>query len=91
MPNKTWSDKDVATLCKLWREGVTTKNIAIAVNRNPETVRQYVYNHKKRLGLIGRSQEETNVYRAETEFDREYRGPVPFGHWAITKPWRKVS
>ena len=26
--------------------------------------------------------------RVVTAFDKEYQGPVPFGHWMITKPWR---
>lgn len=87
MSSRPWSDKDIATLCKLWKQGVTTKNIAIEVNRKPEAVRQYVYLNKKKLGLTGRSQQETQIFRVETEFDREYRGAVPFGHWSITKPW----
>jgi len=40
--------------------------------------------------LLAQRRRETiaNGGKPPTEFDREYQGAVPFGHWTITKPWR---
>jgi IS30 family transposase len=87
MGREAWSDEDVKTLRKMVAKGETSTAIAEAVGRNPSTVRQYIRNNARKLGLHLppiRGRGEKNM----ASFDREWYGSVPYLHWSITKPWR---
>ena len=84
-----WTDKDIETLQRMWREGYSSYAIADAVNRKPNSVRQYVANNRDLLGLSKRTRYEVKPYKSVTEFDKLWYGSVPFGHWSITKSWSK--
>lgn len=88
MGREAWSDEDIKTLRTMVSKGETSVRIAEAVGRTPSTVRQYVRNNARKLELKlppirGRGLKNC------ADFDRRWYGAVPFGHWAITKPWSK--
>lgn len=90
MGRYSWSDEDIKTLRSMVAKGETSVSIAEAVGRNPSTVRQYIRNNAKKLELQlpairGRGQKNL------AGFDRLWYGAVPFGHWAMTKPWSKSA
>jgi hypothetical protein len=85
---KAWSQEDIATLRKMWNEGHSSHAIADAVNRNSSTIRQYVTKNRDWLGLEPRTRYGVLPYKNTSEFDKQWYGSVPFGHWTITKPWR---
>lgn len=84
-----WSEDDIRTLQRMWREGYTSLDIGKAVNRSPSTVRQYVVNNRDNLGLHKRYAPQKTDYRNQSEFEKLWYGSVPFGHWSITKSWSK--
>ena len=93
MPSKraveSWTDDDVNKLVELWNEGVVVKKIADEIGKTHNSTKMYIQRHRDKLGLAKR--EFVRVKRAKSqdpEFDRKWYGPVPLGHWMITKPWR---
>jgi len=86
----TWTKQDVDTLVKLWKDGVSSNKIAAKLNRRRSAITQYVCRHRKELGLDHRASTFGGRPR-RGDFDTQWRGVVPCGHWMITKPWRLDS
>ena len=89
--NTTWDQKDIDKLIDLYNSGVPVAKIAEELDRSHSSVKMYVQRHKQALGLIPRINFKEPAKSYRPQFDREWYGSVPFGHWTITKPWRKVS
>ena len=86
----TWTEKDVNTLVKMWKEGVSSNKIAAYLKRRPSAITQYVCRHREKLGLEKRA----NAFGGRPRqggFEKQWHGVVPLGHWMITKPWGKHS
>lgn len=85
-----WSPQQVELLKKLWHEGVSSLDIALKLGKSACSVRGYVSRNRKSLGLEKR-QDAHNLHlrpRSVQDFERQWIGSVPFGHWMITKPWK---
>jgi len=88
-----WSPEQVQLLTKLWREGLTSADIGQRVGKSATSVRGYVSRNRKRLNLEMR-EEAHNLHlrpRSVQDFERQWLGSVPKGHWMITKPWGSKS
>jgi hypothetical protein len=85
--HNAWSEEDQETLVKLWKEGVTVLNIAKKLKRKRAAVTMYITRHGKRLGLEKRADYNVNFKPRRENFDIAWEGPIPCGHWMITKPW----
>ena len=91
---KGWEHKDIDTLKKLWEEGLPTSMIAKELNKKRSAVTQYVFRNREKLGLEKRQDIVIKPFRKNKRyisFEDSWKGDVPFGHWMITKPWRKDS
>mgnify|MGYP001099355001 CR=1 FL=1 len=91
MGKVTWTEKHKQTLSHMWKAGYTASIIAEKLGKSSQSVRQYVSRHKKELDLEPRNFANWKNVKFKKPFDIEWQGHVPFGHWTITKPWRKVA
>ena len=83
-----WDDEDVEQLTHMWEAGDSVKNIAEKLGKTSASIKMYIQRNRRHLGLSKR--EFVRVHRAKSqdpEFDRKWYGPVPCGHWLVTKPW----
>jgi hypothetical protein len=97
----TWTQEDIDNLVKLYLEGIPLEALAERVGKSyGATKAKITVLRKSGVDLPYRDQKLIQSTRRKTlnlgekkksPFDREYQGAVPFGHWMITKPWRKVS
>lgn len=83
-----WPDEHITILRKMLRDGASSHQIGEVLGRKASSIRKYVNNNKDRLGLILPPKQGRNRVN-QSQFDKEWYGSVPFGHWAITKPWGK--
>lgn len=90
MPRETWNEQDLMTLRRMLADKKTSVEIGEAVNRNPTTVRQFIRNNAEKLSLDVPMIQGRYRYNPK-EFDKQWYGAVPFGHWALTKLWSKVA
>lgn len=93
MANKMWTESEIEVLVEKWKDGLTINQIAHELGRNMAQVKTYIYRNREKLNLERR----VNYFLSETiksetisDFEKEWKGPIPCGHWLITKPW-KVS
>jgi hypothetical protein len=92
MRPSTWTKEEVDTLVQMWKDGVPSGTIAKTLNRRRSAISQYLCRHREKLGLekrmepVGGRPKKKNV-----GFEASWHGPVPCGHWMITKPWRKQA
>ena len=99
MPNQyePWSQESLDKLVKLYREGVKLEELADHLGKSYCCVKAMLSSlRKKGVNLPYRdrktyaSKKRKDKNRSgpvETAFDKLYHGPVPCGHWMITKPW----
>lgn len=65
---------------KMRRQDATLQEIADAVNLTKHAVGHFVKRHGSTYGIAVRR-------RSAPNFDKQWHGVIPCGHWAITKPW----
>ena len=87
MGRYAWPDEDVKVLRQMLAEGKPSHEIAEVLGRKAPSVRKYVNNNQEKLNLTVPTIRGRGRFDG-TQFDKEWYGVVPFGHWAITKPWR---
>jgi len=93
-----WPQEKVDTLLKLYREEVPLKEMAVQMGVSYGSVKAMLTALRHRgYDIPLRDQKRAQArrratllsgQRVATEFDIEYHGKIPCGHWAITKPWR---
>lgn len=93
-----WPQEKVDTLLKLYREELPLKEMAVRMGISYASVKAMLtclryrgYDiplRDQKRAQARRRQTLLSGERVVTEFDRQYQGPVPCGHWMITKPWR---
>ena len=88
MSRPTWSPQDLTTLRRMLADGKTSVEIGKVVNRKSTTVRQFIRNNVEKLELDLPMINGRYRYNPK-KFDQQWLGSVPFGHWAMTKPWGK--
>lgn len=96
-----WSPEDIDELLKLYLDGVPLEDLAAQIGKSyPSTKAKITALRKGGMDIPYRDQKLIQARRRktmasgerkQTAFDREYYGAVPFGHWMITKPWRKQA
>lgn len=94
--NKRWHDSEIQEVIELWKDGVTIFEIANQLDRTEDQVRMWMFRNRDKYGLSPRQnifvkkkqESDSKVSDYESEFEKEWKGPIPFGHWSITKPWK---
>lgn len=96
-----WTQEDIEKLVKLYLDGVPLEELADRVGKSyASTKAKITLLRQSGMHLPYRDQKLIQARRRKTmssgdkklsAFDKEYQGAVPFGHWMITKPWRKAS
>lgn len=87
---RRWSQEQIDTLVEMSLNGDPHDVIGEAIGKNPSAIRNYLMHNRKQLGIPPRKiRVRRNSARSKqgAEFDKEWFGSVPFGHWLITKPW----
>lgn len=87
----SWDKNEIDVLIEMRNSGESMKEIAKTLGRSHNSVKMYVQRHAEKLGLKPYLDFKARAKSQRPEFDREWYGPVPFGHWALTKPWRKSA
>jgi len=96
-----WPQEKVDRLIKLYLDEIPLKQIAVEMGISYGSTKAMLTALRHRgYDIPLRDQKRAQArrratlksgQRVVTDFDLEYHGPVPCGHWMITKPWRKVS
>lgn len=96
IPNE-WTKEEIDNLVKLYLEGVPLEELAEEVGKSyPSTKAKITALRKGGMDIPYRDQKLIQAKRRKTlatgekkrtPFDIEYHGPVPCGHWLVTKPW----
>jgi len=96
-----WPQEKVDTLIKLYLEKVPLKEMAMrmgisygATKAMLTALRHRGYDIPLRDQKRAQARRRATLLSGErvvTEFDIEYHGIIPCGHWMITKPWKKAS
>ena len=99
MPNQyePWSQEKLDKLVSLYLEGVKLEDIPEHIGKSYCCVKAMLSSLRKRGVNLPYRDRKTYASKkrkdknregpAETAFDKLYHGPVPYGHWMITKPW----
>lgn len=92
MPKRTlWTKERVEKLVSLYREGVTLDKMSEILDTPITTVKSRIRIVREEYALPYRDPKQ--VHRKArprtvlTEHDILFSGPIPCGHWMITKPW----
>ena len=87
-----WTEEEINTLVRCFKEGMNNAEIAQEVGRPENGVKNILRTRRKQLGLPKRPKTSYSRKRKSEDippsaFDIAYHGPVPCGHWLVTKPW----
>ena len=85
---KKYQDKDTKIVIEMWGNGHSATEIGNAIGKSMQSVRQYIHRNREKYGL---EKKEGGRPMSISAFEKQWAGSVPFGHWMITKPWRKTS
>lgn len=93
--HKPWTDEENETLVQLYKQNKSNQQIADDMGKTWAAVKSQVSKVQKMFNLPLRdkrlSYEKRRDYvKTESEFDKQWHGVVPCGHWTITKPWGKA-
>jgi len=103
---KTWSQEETDELIKLYMDGMKLEDLAEAIGKSYcSTKARLTYLRSKGVDLPLRDQRvcqsrrraeegrdgDSGYEKRMSDFDKAWYGRVPFGHWMITKPWKKHS
>lgn len=83
-----WPDEHITILRRMLAEGKPSHVIAEKLGRKASSVRRYVSYNKDRMGFVMGNVQGRGERVDMMEFERDWKGPVPYLHWSITKPWR---
>lgn len=92
-----WTKEEIETTVKMYKEHKTNFEIGIAIGKTQDAVKTKLSKLRKQFDLPTRDQSllrkgsKADLPMGMSAFDRDWQGSVPFGHWLITKPWRKAS
>ena len=82
-----WNTARQEKLVYLWEQDIPAEQIGKELGVTKRSVQRYVAKNRDRLGLQPRYG-RLPAGRPHNTFEKEWYGPVPFGHWALTKPWK---
>ena len=92
-----WTEEEVAILVTMYNENMSYDDIGHRLNKTWGAVKNAVAKRRRKgfTDLPYRNKDKViRTYEEEfglktSLFDRAWQGAVPFGHWSITKPWRR--
>jgi len=103
---KIWTQEETEELIKLYIEGVHLEKLAEDMGKSYCSVKaRLTYLRKQGVDIPLRDQrvvqrerrskesrEGNTVYAKRlSDFEKQWYGRVPRGHWTITKPWKKEN
>jgi transposase len=68
----------------MWHQGYTANEIADRLGGSLNSIRQFACRYRKKYGLDKRQGGYTPPRK---DFDKQWHGVIPCGHWMIKKPW----
>ena len=95
--NVPWTQEEIETTVKMYKEHKTNYEIGCEIGKTGDAVKTKLGKLRKQFDLPPRSQallkkgNKKSPPKGVSPFERDWKGPVPLGHWMITKPWRKAS
>jgi len=89
--NTTWDQADIHMLVHMRNTGSSVTQIAEELGRSCSSVKMFISRHGEALGLKPRIDFKAPAKSYRPQWDKEWHGCVPFGHWTITKPWGKAA
>ena len=99
--NKQWPQEQIDKMIELYLTDISLEDVAAGIGKSYGATKAMLSALRKRgVHIPHRDQKVCQSRRRATlgsgekkltEFDIAYHGKIPCGHWAITKPWRKVS
>jgi len=85
--NTTWERDKIERLVEMRNNGSSAQEIADAIGKTRGSVKMFIERHRDALKLRPHINNKAPAKSFRPEWDREWYGSVPFGHWMITKPW----
>ena len=79
-----WTEPQIAKVRRMRSQGATLQEIAEEVGRSRDSVSSFIKDHAHKYGI-----EVASRTRHNGDFDKQWHGVIPCGHWMITKPWGK--
>jgi hypothetical protein len=95
--NVPWTEEEIETTIRMYKDHKTNFEIGSVIGKTPDAVKTKLGKLRKQFNLPPRDQSllrkgtKADVPQGMTAFDRDWKGSVPFGHWTITKSWKKAS
>jgi hypothetical protein len=98
-----WPEEEILAMIDLYCAGTSNHDIALELGRTIPQVKAMMGKVRKKRNLPFRDAEQIKNTRKRTielggaaaltptELDADWQGPVPFGHWMITKPWKSSA
>lgn len=68
----------------MWHQGCTAAEIADQLGGSLNSIRQFACRYRKKYGLEKREGGNTPPRK---DFEKQWHGVIPCGHWMITKAW----
>lgn len=82
LPRSTWTKEEVNVLVQMRSQNYSRAEIAVALGKKEKTLNNFLAKNASKLGLKMQQREPAIS-------DKEWNGGIPFGHWMITKSWRR--
>tara|TARA_R100000773_G_scaffold21550_1_gene19124 strand:- start:19707 stop:19997 length:291 start_codon:yes stop_codon:yes gene_type:complete len=93
MKSTRWPQARIDKLVALYRDGVILDDIAEALDTPVTTIKSRIRVIREEYNLPYRDpkevQRKARPRNTVTSYDKRWSGPIPRGHWMITKPWKK--
>lgn len=80
----TWPTEDINKLRSLKRQGAPMTDISKELGRSRQAISSFCRRYAETYNIPFDRRKANH----KTDFEREWYGSVPFGHWSITKAWR---
>ena len=88
-----WPEEKIKLLVDLYKEGVTYEEMSYRLDKAPSSVKSMLSTVREQYNWPYRAPKQVKPKRKRgtviTRFDKEFSGPIPCGHWMLTKPWGK--
>lgn len=92
---RPWSQERIEKLVSLYRQGVTLDKMAEELDTPITTIKSRISSVREEYNLPYRDPKQVKrkprSRTTETRFDKDFSGPIPCGHWLITKPWSRKN
>lgn len=91
MASKKWPQARIDKLVDLYKQGITLDNMSEMMDTPITTIKSKIRDIREEYNLGYRDPKQVKRKARPrtvlTEYDIAFSGPIPCGHWMITKPW----